>query len=582
MSDNPSLRLDRYELRERIGAGGTARVYKAYDTTLDRLVAIKILYEHLAEDAAFQERFEREARMVAAFNHPNIVQVYDFNVQRADDRAVYYMVMSYIPGHTLRQEIEGAAARRATLPYRRVLTIMRDLAAALGYAHEHGMVHRDVKPGNILIRPDGGAVLTDFGIARMIRAERLTQQGVTSGTPIYMSPEQAGGEAGDERSDLYALGIMFYEMLTGQPPFADENNLSVMLKHMNAPVPPLPPLPDAPDLARLNGFIARALAKNPGDRYQTARAFIAALDAISSAQPDPIADDATSVLIPVPAKGRTTGVNLPVSELNKRTTLGLPILTPPSRRTTRAFLLIGAALALTLIAVLVLSIPLDLAPPMSGTSSMTDGSTSVSSMTDNIYFNAGFTPDDPTNTRWTPVENDMLIASITEDGFLRIENRLANRAVTSIVASGVAYTSVSLSMDAQLHADSAQASAYGLVFRYQDEDNYNVFAVDGVGRYSIWVREAGIWRELRAAGESWTPDESVRAIGQTNRLSVTILGDEFTAYVNSRRVTRVTDPTFGDGGAIGVYVASDDGTATVLIDQFRVFSSVPSMTSPTG
>ena len=217
-----------------------ARVYKAWDTNLERLVAIKILHEHLADDPTFKERFEREAKFIASFNHPNIVQVYDFNVIQREGFPLCYMVMSYIPGQTLREVLEDAELRGERLPRERVRALVDDLTSALGYAHQRGMVHRDVKPGNIILNEHGKAVLTDFGIARMVQSNRLTADGVSTGTPIYMSPEQASGQAGDMRSDLYSLGIIVYEMLTGRPPFVDDTSLSVMLKHLNTP-PPAPP-----------------------------------------------------------------------------------------------------------------------------------------------------------------------------------------------------------------------------------------------------------------------------------------------------------------------------------------------------
>ncbi len=596
MSDSAPIRLDRYELRERIGAGGTARVYKAYDTNLDRLVAIKILYEHLAEDSAFQERFEREAKLIATFNHPHIVQVYDFNVQQRDDRAIYYMVMSYIPGPTLRQELEEATRLGRRLPVQRILPIMTHLADALGYAHAHGMVHRDVKPGNIIIRPDGSAVLTDFGIARMIRADRLTQQGATSGTPTYMSPEQASGEPGDARSDLYALGIMLYEMLNGQPPFDDDNNLSVMLKHMNSPIPSLAALEiGAIDRAQLNAFIQQALAKDPVQRFQSAKAFIGALErvfGIGTASDD----DRTSVLIPIVDRGSS---NVSMARADdpdaRRTTLGLPIPSTP-RGVGAAFGLIGLALLLVVVVMIAImntgftpsassfdSTPTEQGDPSDIIPSMTGGVSVVASMTggSSIYFSTDFAPADPNNLRWTIVDNEMLSTTITPEGVYRIDNHVPNSAITTIVQAEGNYGSISLTMEARLEATSQRASAYGIVFRYQDEDNYNVFAVDGVGRYSIWTRKDAIWRELRDAPESWTSDEAVRPIGEDNRLSVTLLGDSISGYVNDVRVTRVIDSTFRDGGGIGVYVATDDGTASVAIDAYRVFSSVPSMTSPT-
>ncbi len=281
MIDLSNGQLDRYQLRERLGSGGMARVYKAWDTNLERLVAIKILHEHLADDPAFKERFEREAKFIASFNHPNIVQLYDYKVSQREGVPLYYMVMSYVPGQTLATYLDDFSMRRTQLPRERVLRLVTNITDALTYAHARGMVHRDVKPGNILLNESGDAILTDFGIARMIQSNRLTQDGVSTGTPIYMAPEQASGQAGDTRTDLYALGIIIFEILTGHPPFVDDNSLSVMLKHLNdAP----PDVSDFISATRYDLFMRKALAKDPDGRFQSAAEL---LDAFRAAATSP-------------------------------------------------------------------------------------------------------------------------------------------------------------------------------------------------------------------------------------------------------------------------------------------------------
>ncbi|MFN8451151.1 MAG: serine/threonine-protein kinase [Anaerolineae bacterium] len=298
--------FDRYEIRERIGSGGMARVYKAWDTNLERLVAIKVLHEHLADDPTFKERFEREAKFIASFNHPNIVQLYDYAVKSRDGFPLCYMVMSYIPGSTLRGVMEDAAQHGERLPRERIRQLVDDLTSALGYAHRRGMVHRDVKPGNIILDEHSRAILTDFGIARMVQSTRLTADGVSTGTPIYMSPEQASGQPGDSRSDLYSLGIIVYEMLTTRPPFVDDTSLSVMLKHLNTPHP-------APSefiqTRQYDAFMSKALAKKPDERFQSAedfaRAFHAAQD---SAEIDTVQVAQVQTPAPVKPASSTTSV----------------------------------------------------------------------------------------------------------------------------------------------------------------------------------------------------------------------------------------------------------------------------------
>lgn len=575
MSEITQTRIGRYEIRERIGAGGTARVYKAWDSNLERMVALKILYEHLAEDTTFKERFEREAKLIAGFNHPNIVQVYDFNTYVRDDIPFYYMVMSYIPGRTLREELEELQKQGKSLPFDRILQIMINLTDALGYAHQRDMVHRDVKPGNIIFREDGQAVLTDFGIARMTRSERMTQQGMTSGTPLYMSPEQANGEPGDARSDLYSLAIILFEMLVGQPPFREDNNLSVMLKHMATPIPRLDSFKDL-NAPKLELFVQRALAKNPNARFESADVFAKALKlALDSATPLKTYDDATQLLL---SSQRIPVAQLPPNNGNAavQTSIALEV---PKRSTNTLWLAIGlSALIIGIIAIGIFNLVNDPAPV--STSDIDD----LPSITGEIYFNSDFDPDEPTNIFWSQEETGLFSTRITPEGFYSLENQAANTADTSIFQAKTLYNNVSISMDAKLLEGSQRASAYGIVFRYQDDDNYNVFAADGVGRYSIWRREDAIWTELRGiADEAWTMDDAVNPIGETNRLSITILDDNFTAYVNNKVVVRLSDATFLNG-RIGLYIATGDGSAIVTIDKFRIFSSssVPSMTGSSG
>jgi serine/threonine protein kinase len=266
----------RYEIRERIGAGGMARVFKAFDVNLDRWVAVKILHEHLVDDPSFKERFTREAKFVASLNHPHIVQIYDYNAFERDGIPVYYMVMPFINGPTLRGVIDNYARINEPLPAVQACKIFLELCDALGYAHEQGMAHRDIKPGNVMIDSSGRTILTDFGIARMITAPRLTQDSVATGTPAYMSPEQIHGEAGDSRSDLYSLGIMLFELLTGKLPYQDEGGLSLVLKHLHAPLPRYSDVSGKSD-PQLDLLFTRVLAKDPNERFQTAGDFALAL-----------------------------------------------------------------------------------------------------------------------------------------------------------------------------------------------------------------------------------------------------------------------------------------------------------------
>jgi branched-chain amino acid transport system substrate-binding protein len=273
-SDLVGRRLGKYEIQAEIGRGGMGTVYLAYDPLLDRRVAVKVLAPHLVWEEGFVERFLREARAAARLKHPNIVTIYDVG----QEGNYYYIVMEYVEGQTLSQVIK----KRAMLPPAEVVALLRPLADALDYAHRQGLVHRDMKPANVMVGPAGQVTLTDFGIARAAEETRLTTTGTVVGTPEYMSPEQARGEHVDRLTDLYSLGVVAYEMLTGQTPFSGTTPQGVLYKHVFEPPPPIcllqPRLP-----AGVEPVLARGLAKDPTERYPTATAFVEAL-AEASAQ----------------------------------------------------------------------------------------------------------------------------------------------------------------------------------------------------------------------------------------------------------------------------------------------------------
>ncbi len=264
--------LGKYCITERIGRGGMAEVYLGVHTLLDRPVAIKVLHGYLTEDISFIERFKREAKSVANLRHPNIVQVYDFDVYED----MLFMVMEYIDGINLHQRLVELDREGKRLPIKQVGTIINDIASALDYAHSQGMLHRDIKPSNILLDSRGKAYLTDFGIARILSDHKLTATGTMLGTPAYMSPEQGRGDELTEESDIYSLGIVAFEMLTGQVPYDARTPIAIVNKQITAPVPTISSLVDGvPDTAQ--GVIDRALAKSPDSRYSTAVELVAAL-----------------------------------------------------------------------------------------------------------------------------------------------------------------------------------------------------------------------------------------------------------------------------------------------------------------
>jgi beta-lactam-binding protein with PASTA domain/tRNA A-37 threonylcarbamoyl transferase component Bud32 len=266
---------DRYQVEARIGAGGMAEVYRGFDQVLNRTVAIKVLLPQMARDTSFVERFRREAQAAARLNQPNIVGVYDTG---ADD-GTQYIVMEFIEGRTLAEFM--ATGRRPTPS--QAAEIAQKIAAAIAAAHAQGVIHRDIKPGNVMITRDGVIKVMDFGIARVLGPETAPQTSAVLGTASYLSPEQAQGGPVDARTDIYSLGAVLYELLTARPPFTGDSPVAVAYKQVNeAPAVPSSLNPDVP--ARLDAVVMKALSKNPSNRYQTAEEFSADLARVIAGQ----------------------------------------------------------------------------------------------------------------------------------------------------------------------------------------------------------------------------------------------------------------------------------------------------------
>jgi eukaryotic-like serine/threonine-protein kinase len=310
--ENPRIYSGRYALTHLIARGGMAQVYRAMDLQLDRPVALKVLFPELSVDLTFVERFRREAQAAANLSHPNIVPVFDWG----EDDGAYFIVMEFIDGRPLSAVLRDPQP----LPPRQIATIGAAVAAALAFAHRHGVVHRDVKPGNVLITPEGDVKVTDFGIARAVNTEEsLTQTGAVMGTAAYFSPEQAEGKGVDARSDIYSLGVVLYEMAVGKPPFTGDSPVAVASKHVrDAPVLPRAANPAVP--AALEAVVMKAMAKNPDDRYGSAEELRADLLRFAEGRPVEAGDPGlTSV---VTAVGATQAV---------RSTAGRTMVVPPAK-----------------------------------------------------------------------------------------------------------------------------------------------------------------------------------------------------------------------------------------------------------
>ena len=256
------MTLGSYRVTSQIGKGGMATVYKAYQASMDRFVALKVLPQYHSKDPSFAKRFIQEARIIAQLEHKNILPVYDFG----DEEGVSYMAMRYLEGGSLQDILS-----QGQLSFTDIADIMSQICEGLDYAHRQGIVHRDVKPSNIMVDSEGAIYITDFGFAKILKnSSELTVTGTVMGTPLYMAPEQSVGGEVDARTDIYALGVILFEMATGQPPFQAETPMAVVLAHIHNPLPiPQSINPNVPD--KIQNIILKALSKDPEHRYQTAR-----------------------------------------------------------------------------------------------------------------------------------------------------------------------------------------------------------------------------------------------------------------------------------------------------------------------
>lgn len=293
--ESPTVFGGRYELHRRLARGGMADVFLARDQLLGRPVAVKVLFPEYATDPKFVERFRREAQAAANLNHPNIVSIYDWG----EEMGTYYIVMEYVEGQSLAQILR----RDGNLTVEQVTRVALDVAGALGFAHDGGVVHRDVKPGNVLVSPKGEMKVADFGIATAMSAgadANLTQTGAVMGTATYFSPEQAQGHKVDHRSDLYSLGVLMYEMLVGEPPFTGETPVSIAYKHVQEPVVPVTEHGvDIP--APLAAITMKLLSKKPDNRYPSAEALLADLNRFRQGQA------IAAGVVPPPARAMSVG-----------------------------------------------------------------------------------------------------------------------------------------------------------------------------------------------------------------------------------------------------------------------------------
>ena len=297
---------DRYEIIKSIGEGGMANVYLAYDTILDRNVAIKVLRGDLANDEKFVRRFQREALSASSLSHPNIVAMYDVG----EDDGLYYIVMEYVEGKTLKQLLK----KRGSLTLSEAIDIMLQLTDGMAHAHDSYIVHRDLKPQNIMIQDDGQIKITDFGIAMALNSTQLTQTNSVMGSVHYLPPEQAAGKGTTIKSDIYSMGIIFYELLTGELPFKGDSAVEIALKQMKEPLPDVHKLNnDIPQ--SIENIILKSTAKNPKNRYDDAKSMHN--DLLTALNDDRINEEPYVYPYPENEVDETTKIMEPISDSNE-------------------------------------------------------------------------------------------------------------------------------------------------------------------------------------------------------------------------------------------------------------------------
>jgi len=561
--------IARYEIRSELGRGGMAAVYLAYDPNFRRNVAIKLISVNLHENPVFRERFEREARLIAQVEHPAIVPVYDFGEQ--DDQL--YLVMRYMGGGTLASKMREG---KSTLGY--AVKLISQIAPALDAVHAQNVVHRDLKPGNILLDGFGNPAISDFGIAHLTAITTDLTGSAIIGTPSYMSPEQVRSDPDlDGRSDVYSLGVILFEMLTGHGPFHATTPLSVALKHLTDPVPSILSLrPDLPP--EIESVLSQALAKDKEQRYQSASDMARDLQAVldkypGSANSLPTAkqasrneDAATEVdtgeslsaaaYSPNTSKSNTSQ---PVSIRQTSTSASLP------KRPLQIFL--GTSLGLVLLVVCVFVGLIGIWVGLNGSGLFSGQNPVVTStpikVSETILFADNFS--DPASG-WPIGRNAQ-----SKYGYQSNSYRILATESGSVpwVSTDQVYKSLSISVDARPASDHPD-SYYGLLCRIQD-NNFYYFVIQPDGNYTIGKYKNGEFNSFFPDG--WRYSAVIKQRDQTNHIKADCLGNTLRLYANGTLLGTATDTDFGSGSNGMIVATLDTQNFEVIFDNFLITTS---------
>ena len=563
----PGQMLGNYRIINQVGQGGMATVYKAYQPSMDRHVAVKVLPSQLAESKEFVARFQQEARTIARLEHPHILPVFDYG--ESDGTA--YFVMRYLEAGTLKERMVAGRP----LPLDEIDRLFTQLTDALSYAHSHGVIHRDLKPANALVDSNGNLFLTDFGIAKLLESAspRLTQTDAIMGTPAYISPEQAQAQTVDQRSDIYSLGIILYEMVTGRVPFTADTPLAIILKHISDPMP-LPSLlkPDIP--AAIERVILKALAKEPEDRFATAAEFLSAWKrALNEKDSAPRA--VKTISVPVSSPPRLP----PVSQA-----------APKSGRS--AGWVAGCLVGLCLL-VAVGGGAIFLA---SNWQSLPFGATDIPPAT----VTANIPP--PTVTANIPLPTETTIPGIVTDNLLEDDFsgdsnwgtltdsdtsiEYLNDALNMIVYTknyfvwttpdDVDYKDVHLEVTVIMN-DTDPNTAFGMLCNQQAsaDDTYYYFAITPSAQYVIAKAEAGQTDIFLTNNDEWGTSASITKNRSSYRLGADCGKGKLTLFVDGQEIASVSDASYTTGGVGLLTWSAEEATTTdVSFDDF-VMTELP-------